>query len=434
MADRLPLSIRTYGLLWALARPLVPLLFWRRMRRGKELRERLPERRGFAAFERPAGPLVWVHAASVGELTTVLALIERIHAQQISVLMTSGTVTSAALAAQRLPRGVVHQFVPLDARRYMRRFLDHWQPDLALLVESDLWPNLIVESSERGIPLILVNGRLSESSFRRWRRFPRTIGALLERFDLCLARMPADAKFLTELGAPRVVTTGNLKFDVPAPPVNVAKLNELRTAIGDRPILGAASTHAGEEAMVIAAHRMLRKRIPNLLTAIAPRHPERGPGIAEIANAGRLKTALRSLGQMPDATTDIYIADTIGELGLLYRLAPIVFIGGSLVRHGGQNPIEAAKLGAAILHGPNVANFAEIYRALDTVHGAGLIGDPETLADRAHAWLRDPAARAAAAEAAHNTVMALGGALERTVQALDPYLMQLRLGQRAGHA
>jgi 3-deoxy-D-manno-octulosonic-acid transferase len=434
VADRVPLSIRGYRLLWAIGRPLVPLLFWRRLRRGKELRERLRERRGFAGFDRPVGPLIWIHAASVGEFTSVLALIERIHAQQIPVLVTSGTVTSAAIAAQRLPRGVIHQFVPLDATRYMRRFLDHWQPDLALLVESDLWPNLIVESATRGIPLILVNGRLSESSFRRWRRFPRTIAALLERFDLCLARMPADAKFLTDLGAPRVVTTGNLKFDVPAPPVNVAKLNELRTAIGDRPVLGAASTHAGEEAMVIAAHRLLRTRIPNLLTAIAPRHPDRGPGIAEIANAGRLKTALRSLGQMPTATTDIYIADTIGELGLLYRLAPIVFIGGSLVRHGGQNPIEAAKLGAAILHGPNVANFAEIYRALDAVHGAGLVGDPETLADRAHVWLHDPAARNAAAEAAHNTVMALGGALDRTVQALDPYLMQLRLGRRAGHA
>jgi 3-deoxy-D-manno-octulosonic-acid transferase len=143
---------------------------------------------------------------------------------------------------------------------------------------------------------------------------------------------------------------------------------------------------------------------------------------------------MRSRKEMPDASTDIYIADTIGELGLLYRLAPVVFIGGSLIRHGGQNPIEAAKLGAAILHGPNVANFAEIYRALDNVRGAGLVGDPETLADRAYNWLRDPAARDAAAEAAHNTVMALGGALDRTVQALDPYLMQLRLGRRVPHA
>jgi 3-deoxy-D-manno-octulosonic-acid transferase len=434
MADRVPLTIRLYRAAWVLARPLVPLLFWRRLGKGKEVRERLRERRGHAQIERPPGPVAWIHAASVGELTSVFALIERILAQQISVLVTSGTVTSAALAAQRLPRGVIHQFIPLDVPKYMKRFLDHWQPDIALLVESDLWPNLIIESASRSIPLMLVNGRLSESSYRRWRRFPRTISALLERFDLCLARMPADATFLADLGAPRVVTTGNLKFDVPAPPVGVDKLNQLRTVVGDRPVLGATSTHPGEEAIVIAAHRLLRARQPNLLTVIAPRHPERGTGIAEIAAAGRLKAALRSRGQLPDATTDIYIADTIGELGLLYRLAPIVFIGGSLVRHGGQNPIEAAKLGAAILHGPNVANFAEIYRALDAVHGAGLVGDAETLADRTNAWLRDAAARAAAAEAAHNTVMALGGALDRTVQALDPYFMQLRLGQRVHHA
>jgi 3-deoxy-D-manno-octulosonic-acid transferase len=378
--------------------------------------------------------MVWLHAASVGELTSVFALIERIRSQQVAVLVTTGTVTSAALAAQRLPPDVIHQFVPLDHRSYIRRFLDHWQPDLALLVESDLWPNLIIESAARAIPLILINGRLSESSFRRWRRFPRTISALLDRFDLCLARMPADAAFLSDLGAPRVVTTGNLKFDVPPPPVAVDKLDQLRSLIGSRPVLGAASTHPGEETMVLAAHHMLRARLPGLLTVIAPRHPERGPGIAELAASRRLRPALRSRKQMPDASTDIYVADTIGELGLLYRLAPVVFIGGSLIRHGGQNPIEAAKLGAAILHGPNVTNFAEIYRALDAVRGAGLVGDPETLADRVYAWLRDPAARDAAAEAAHNTVMALGGALDRTVQALDPYFMQLRLGHRVPHA
>jgi 3-deoxy-D-manno-octulosonic-acid transferase len=434
MTQRVPVTLRLYRAAWGLARPAVPLLLRRRLGIGKEVRERLRERKGHAAVERPAGPMVWLHAASVGELTSVFALIERIRSQQVAVLVTTGTVTSAALAAQRLPRDVIHQFVPLDHRSYIRRFLDHWQPDLALLVESDLWPNLIVESAARAIPLILINGRLSESSFRRWRRFPRTISALLDRFDLCLARMPADATFLSDLGAPRVVTTGNLKFDVPPPPVAIDKLDQLRNLIGNRPVLGAASTHPGEETAVLAAHHMLRTRVPGLLTVIAPRHPERGAGVAELAQSRRLRPALRSRKQMPDTSTDVYVADTIGELGLLYRLAPVVFIGGSLVRHGGQNPIEAAKLGAAILHGPNVANFAEIYRALDAVRGAGLVGDPETLADRAYAWLRDPAARNAAAEAAHNTVMALGGALDRTVQALDPYFMQLRLGHRVPHA
>jgi 3-deoxy-D-manno-octulosonic-acid transferase len=434
VAERVPLLWRFYRLLWTLGRPLVPLLFRLRMRRGKEQPERLPERRGEASIDRPSGPLVWVHAASVGELISVIPLIERIRSLDIDVLATSGTVTAATLAGQRLPQGVIHQFAPVDSPRYVRRFLEHWQPDLALLVESDLWPNYILEASVRSTPLILVNGRLSESSFRRWRRFPHTIGPLLQRFDLCLARAPADAHCFTELGAPRVITTGNLKFDVPAPPANPEKMRMLHTALGGRPVLGAASTHAGEDATVIAAHRMLRARIPRLITAIAPRHPERGPGIAEIAASAGLKAALRSRGQLPDAQTDIYITDTIGELGLFYRLVPIVFIGGSLVRHGGQNPIEAAKLGAAILHGPHVGNFAEVYAALDAAHGAITVNDAQSLAQRANAWLRDDGARAAAADQARQTVDALGGALERTLQSLEPYLMQLRLGRRARHA
>jgi len=408
-------------------------MFALRARRGKEEPLRLGERRGEPSLERPPGSLVWIHAASVGELISVIPLIERIRTRELNVLATSGTVTAAALAAQRLPPGVMHQFAPVDSPGFVRRFLEHWQPDLALLVESDLWPNYILETSRRAVPLILVNGRLSESSYRRWRRFPHTIGPLLARFDLCLARAEADANCFRELGAPRVVTTGNLKFDVPAPPANAEKLRLLDGALGERPLMAAASTHAGEDAVIIAAHRMLRGRVAGLITMIAPRHPERGPGIAEIASSGGLKAALRSRGQLPDAATDIYIMDTIGELGLLYRLAPIVFIGGSLVRHGGQNPIEAAKLGAAILHGPHVGNFAEVYAALDGAHGALQVADPQALAQRVHAWLRDDAARAAAADQAHATVESLGGALERTLQSLEPYLMQLRLGQRARH-
>ena len=434
MADRLPGLVRAYRLLSAVATPLAPLLFAHRLRRGRELRARLRERRGEATADRPPGPMVWVHTASVGELASVIPLIERIRAQHVEVLVTSGTVTSADLAAQRLPRGVIHQFVPLDAPRYVRRFLDHWQPDLALLVESDLWPNIILETTARRVPLILVNGRLSQSSFRRWRRFPATISALLERFELCLARTTADAMSYSELGAPRIVTTGNLKFDVPAPPVHDDKLKIMRAAIGERPVFGAASTHPGEEPIVAEAHRRLRASLPGLLTVIAPRHPERGPGIVEIAAAAGLKTALRSRGQLPDAATDIYVADTMGELGLLYRLAPIVFIGGSLVRHGGQNPIEPAKLGAAILHGPHVGNFAEIYSALDAAQGALIVGDVDQLTARIGGWLGDPAARTQTADAARVIVDRLGGALERTLASLDPYLMQLRLGQRADHA
>lgn len=431
--SRLPAPLRAYRLFSAAMRPFTPLFLARRLRHGKEHAERLHERRGVSALARPPGPLVWLHAASIGELISVLPLIERIHGREVNVLVTSGTVTSGGLAEQRLPRGVIHQFVPIDVPKYVRRFLEHWQPDLALFVESELWPNIMIETSQRGVPMILINGRLSENSFRRWRYAPRSIGALLSRLDLCLARTPADAERLGELGAPHVVTTGDLKLDGPAPPADRAKLAALQGAIGGRPLIAAASTHAGEEAAMVEAHQRLRGNFPGLLTMIVPRHPERGDGVADIARAAGLKARLRSRGELPDAATDIYIADTVGELGLVYRLAPIVFIGGSLIRHGGQNPIEPAKLGAAILHGPHVWNFAEIYAALDQARGAETVADADKLTAGLAAMLAQPEQRGRIADAARATVDGLSGALERTLQSLDPYLMQLRL-ERADHA
>ena len=432
--EGLPLTLHAYRLLTGAATPLVPALISHRLKHGKEHPARLSERYGVAKIARPGGPLIWVHGASVGELMSVIPLIERIREKDFGVLCTSGTVTSASLAEQRMPKGVIHQFVTVDAPRYVRRFLDHWQPDLALFVESDLWPNLVMGSARSGVPLILVNGRLSERSFDRWRRVPGTIAALLRCFDLCLAQSAADAERIRELGAPHVTMTGNLKLDVPEPPAEPASLLALRAAIGERTVIAGASTHAGEETMLIDAHRRLRGSFAALLTIVAPRHPDRGPGILEIAHSGGLKARLRSRGELPEADTDIYVADTLGELGLIYRLAPIVFVGGSLASHGGQNPIEPIKLGAAILHGPNVWNFAEIYEALDKSHGAEEVADASKLAVRLGALLKDAAARAAVVASARETVAILGGALDRTLAALDPWLMQLRLERRAGDA
>ncbi len=435
MSEKLPVALRAYRLLSAAVAPLTPLLLARRLKRGKENRARLSERRGVARITRPKGNLVWLHGASVGELASVLPLIERIAQRGVGVLVTSGTLTSARFAEQRLPHGVNHQFVPLDVPRYVRRFLNHWRPDLALFVESDLWPNMIIETSRREVPIILLNSRMSERSFRRWRKFPNTIGNLLRRFELLLARTPGDGERFGILGAPRIVATGNLKLDVPPPPADSTKLAALSTAIAARTVIAAASTHAGEEAIVIEAHRKLREKFPSLLTLIAPRHAERGASVIEIARAAGLNAALRSRGEALTASTDIYVADTMGELGVMYRLAPIVFIGGSLVRHGGQNPIEAAKLGAAILHGPHVGNFTELYAALDSAHGAEPVADADALLAGLEAWLSDPAARTRVADAARATVEGLGGvALERTLQSLDPYLLQLSMRQRAAHA
>jgi 3-deoxy-D-manno-octulosonic-acid transferase len=350
-----------------------------------------------------------------------------LRARELQVLVTSGTVTSATLARERLPGDVIHQFLPLDAPRFVYRFLDHWKPNLGLFIESDLWPNLIVASSRAKIPLILVNGRMSEQSFLGWRSLPKTAASLLGKFDLCLAQSALDAERFRQLGMAEIHVTGNLKLDVPAPPVDEGNLSALQAAIVGRPVIAAASTHPGEEIAAIEAHRRLRESFPRLLTIIVPRHPNRGRGILDLALAAGMRPVLRSSGVLPDPGIDIYIADTLGELGLIYRVAPIVFMGGSLVEHGGQNPIEAVKLGAAILHGPHVWNFTEIYAALDAARGAQEITDPGRLASIAGAWLRDNAARKSFAEAGLKTVDRLGGALRRTLAEIEPYLMQVRL-------
>jgi 3-deoxy-D-manno-octulosonic-acid transferase len=432
VAEPLPLTLRVYRLLASMAAPLANPMLGRRLKRGKELAERLPERRGVTDVARPSGPLVWLHVASVGEMLSMLPLIDRILSRGITVLLTGWTVTAAELAGRRLPAGVIHQFVPVDVPQFVARFLDHWRPNLALFAESDLWPNLIMAASDRNIPLILVNGRVSERSFLRWKLFPRTIAALLGRFDLCLAQSAEDAIRYAALGAPRHLTTGNLKLDVPAPPADATSLRQLKAAVAGRPVIAAASTHPGEETELADVHRKLRYAFPGLLTILVPRHPERGASVADVVRGLGLSLAQRSLGELPSRETEIYVADTLGELGLIYRIAPIVFIGGSLVEHGGQNPIEPAKLGAAIVHGPHVWNFAEIYAALDAAGGAEMVADTGKLTIRIGTWLKDAEARDRVARAGLKAMDTLAGALERTVTALDPYLMQLGLDRRGG--
>src|SRR5579883_32946 len=434
VAKALPMTLRMYRKLSSVVVPLAPALINRRLKQGKEDPDRIGERRGLSHDVRPSGPLVWIHGASVGEVLAAAALIERLRALNIRILLTSGTVTSAAIVAKRFPPDVIHQYVPFDSPRYVARFLDHWRPSLALFIESDLWPNLILQSAARRLPMVLINGRMSQRSFPRWRRMSGTISALLEKFDLCLAQSRTDGDRFAALGSRNVIVTGNLKLDVPAPPADPVKLEKLMAVTRGRPIVVAASTHPGEEDILIETQRTLAGFFPQLLTVIVPRHPDRGVGIARMIEAAGLKAALRSGQELPTAGTDIYVADTLGELGLFYRLAPIVFMGGSLVPHGGQNPIEAAKLGAAIVHGPHVFNFADVYEALDEAGGARMAADREALVKQLGQLLADTEARDKLGAASGHVVEQLGGALERTLGALEPYLLQLRLEMGAGNA
>jgi 3-deoxy-D-manno-octulosonic-acid transferase len=430
----LPAALRIYRRLSAAAGPLTPALIKRRLKQGKEDPARVAERRGIAHQPRPAGPLVWIHGASVGEVLAAAALIERLRALGIRILLTSGTVTSAAVVAKRFPPDIIHQYLPFDSPRFVARFLDHWQPSLALFIESDLWPNLILAGAARRLPMVVINGRMSQRSFPRWQKLHGTISALLGRFDICLVQSEVDAERFSALGSRNVIVTGNLKLDVQAPPADDARLERLMSVTRGRPVVVAASTHPGEEEMLLHAHRTLAPHFPSLLTVIVPRHPNRGEAIARAMTASGAEVALRSLGELPTARTDIYVADTMGELGLFYRLAPIVFMGGSLVPHGGQNPIEAIKLDASIVHGPHVFNFTDVYDALDRAGGARQADDGNALVKQLGHLLNDPAARNASAAAAVQVVDRLGGALDRTLAALEPYLLQLRLEMGAADA
>jgi 3-deoxy-D-manno-octulosonic-acid transferase len=371
-----------------LAAPALRRMLARRVGRGKEIAERLPERYGVTALPRPAGRLVWVHAASVGETMSVLPVIDAL-AAECEVLLTTGTVTSASLAAARLPPQARHQFVPLDVPSWVAAFLDHWRPDCAVFVESEIWPAVLRGLDARGIPRLLVNASMSERSARRWRYVSRLEDTLIYGFRYVHVQTTRDAARFKNLGAAGILDWGNLKYASAPLPADEGALAALRAAI-QGPVWLAASTHQGEEDIVIAAHERMKVDIPGLVTIIAPRHAERGVGFS---------LPRRSLGQAPRAG-EVYIADTMGELGLFYRLAPFAFVGGSLVDIGGHNLAEAARLGIPVITGPYTAEIAEQVATLREAQAIRVVTDAANLADAAAGWLRDEAAARAAGEAA----------------------------------
>ncbi|MCE9648650.1 MAG: 3-deoxy-D-manno-octulosonic acid transferase [Parvibaculum sp.] len=418
------LGLFAYRLATRAIGPAVPYLLSRRVNRGKEDAGRLNERRGVASVERPAGPLVWIHAASVGESLSVLPLIDGLLAMRgdMHVLVTTGTVTSARLMEERLPPRALHQYAPLDHPDYCARFLAHWRPDLGVWVESEFWPNLIVATHERGTPLALVNARITERSFNGWQRFPATIRDLLGRFSAVLAQDGASAARLRALGAEDVATPGNLKHDAAPLTADAAELAGLRAAIGARPVWLATNTHEGEEDAAADAHALLAPKHPGLLTLIVPRHPARGDAIAASLRKRGLDVAQRAEGETIEAHTDVYLADTLGELGLFYRLADIVFVGGTLVNTGGHNPFEPARLRSALIAGPSDFNFAEAFAQFEANEALIRIADAGELAGAVSALIGDAAMREARAANAERVVTATSDATRKTLQALAALL------------
>jgi 3-deoxy-D-manno-octulosonic-acid transferase len=406
------------------ARSIVGPLLRHRVGLGKEDAARLGERRGYAGAKRPPGPLVWVHAASVGETTAVLPVIAGLldARPDISVLLTTTTLTSANLAASRLPPRTLHQFMPLDAPQYAARFLDHWQPNLAIFTESEIWPSLILATADRRIPLALVNGRMSPKSHQSWQRVSSVSAPLFSRFSLILTQNEKLSRWFRDVGGRVVIPVGNLKADAPPPPVDESQRADLQQALEGRPRWLAASTHDGEEAIIAAAHRDIALSVPGVCTLIAPRHPERASALATEFTAKGLRVSLRSRGELPSADTDIYLADTIGELGTLFACTPIAFVGGSLVERGGQNPLEPVSHGSVVLTGPSTHNFRDEYSALSSAGASITVRTAADIADTVIALLAEPAKCVSMTQAAQNAANALKGALPRTLAHLLPLL------------
>lgn len=423
-----PLGLRAYRRLMGVSGPLADMLLKRRAEQGKEDPRRLAERHGVSTLPRPDGVLVWFHCASVGESLSVLPLLKQLNdaRDDLHFLVTTGTLTSAQLMAERLPPNAVHQFLPFDHPAYCARFFEHWRPDLGVIVESELWPNLLMSAQSQAVPLVLVNARLSVGSFKGWRRARSTIRHLLDCFELVIAQDEGSADRLRLLGASETLMLGNLKYDGIPLPVDETALEDLKAMIGERPSWIAASTHEGEEAIAARAHETLKSSVPGLLTIIVPRHPMRGDALATLLREDGLVVAQRSKNEPITAHTDIYLGDTLGEMGLFYSQSQIAFVGGSLVPVGGHNPLEPARLNNAVLFGPHMHNFEAPAAALMAAGAAYQVDGRDTLVAALQDWLSAPQAAQKAARHGRDVTKQSVGVAARVAADLLPLIPDVR--------
>ena len=410
-----------YRIFIFLATPFILILLWYRRHKGKEDPVRHAERLGRKLPPRPKGQLIWMHGASVGECLSMMPLINRILEKnpKCHIMVTSGTVTSAGLMQKRLPDRAFHVYVPVDMTGPCRRFVRHFRPDTVLWFESEFWPNLLSEIHRAKVPLVLLNGRISDRSFRRWQRFLWVIRPVLGLFTLVFGQTEEDARRLRVLGAPDAACVGNIKCAAPPAPYDEQVLADLLKKIGDRPCWVGGSTHPDEEAQMADVHKHLLEQFPDLLTISAPRHPERRDEIRAAFEKRGLRVAVRSTGDTITSQTQVYLADTLGEMGLIYRLAPIVFVGGSLIPFGGQNMLEPMRLGRVVMIGPHAFNFRAIV-ASSKENGALIeVADKDVLANNLAFYLARPEHRTAIARRAEETACAEMAVLDRLWQALS---------------
>lgn len=419
-------ALKIYWLVTQAARPFLPLFIARRKQAGKEEGVRHQERLALTEMPRPQGPVAWVHAASVGETNAVLPLCTALTERGFTVLVTTVTTTAAQILADKASANplILHQYAPFDVPPIIQKFLDHWQPSLAIFAESEIWPMTIKALSEREIPSAIVNGRMSDRSFRRWRKFRSATPSLFGKINQVLVRGDEDLLRFQELGAERVTITGNLKYDSPAPAIEPDQLAALKRAIADRPVFLATSTHPGEDEIVLKAHQILCQSFPDLLCIIVPRHPRRGSTILELVNGMGLRGELRTNTAIPTDACQVYIADTMGELGLFYAVAPAALVGGSLKPVGGHNPIEAAQQGCVVLSGPHIFNFREVFGVLEGAEACLMVHDAAEIAAAMGRCLSDPIHIKTLAANATRSLDNVGGAVARSLTALEPTLLR----------
>lgn len=414
--------LNVYKAATVLGYPLIAVCLAIRKAKGKEDLTRFPERMGYAGKPRPDGRLIWIHGASVGETLSALPLINKLSElyPAVRIMVTSGTLTSADLMAKRLPANAFHQFVPVDTPAAVKRFVDYWKPDAALWIESEFWPNLLSEIAAHKIPLILINGRVSDRSFERWRKFPAFCRELQGLFTKSFGQTDEDARRLRVLGAKDVACVGNLKFAAGDLPYDADEFAKLEKQIANRPCWIAASTHEGEEEQLAFVQNALKTK--NALMILAPRHPKRGDEIEKLLKPAGLSVARRSRGEDIAPDTAVYLADTIGEMGLFYRLAQIAFVGGSLVAFGGQNIIEPARLGKAVVCGKYMMNFKEIVAKAVAAGALTVVEDKKELAQTLDALFENEGILKSKRENARRFALNQADVLNRLTAALTPYL------------
>jgi 3-deoxy-D-manno-octulosonic-acid transferase len=428
------MTLAIYRALTFLAAPLARPLLAIRAARGRESANpaRRAERLGIASLPRPEGPVFWFDAASVGESNSALPMIDFVLEEfpRSSVLVTTTTVTGARnMEAKLAARRAFHQFLPLDRAAYANRFLNHWKPSAGFFVDSGFWPNMLMAAHERHIPLILLNGRISNRSYERWMRHRAAAARLMGAFAYALAKSDGDAKKLSDMGMASVDCVGNLKYGVPPPPCDAARVAEIASAAGGRASWMASVTHRGEDEHILKAHVTIRGKFPEALLVIAPRHPERGGEILRLARSFGFAASLESSGEGISRSDGVYITDVLGGLGTYYKYFEIVFIGGSLLGGmDGQNPMEAARLGAAILSGPHVDSFIETYDILKRAGAVTTVQDADGLSEHVASLLSDTALRVEMKSRAKSTAEREAAVIDRAKGKLRAKFRELGIG------